>query len=155
MKSVDTGKEKVKKICEVLRKETIDPAKKERDEILAKARQAADKLIADAKKDAARLIEEAREKIQEERSVFKSSMNLACKKSLDTLRGEIEKSLFNPALSEFFSDKMKDPSVIAKLISSILHAIEKEGIGAELHALIPKEVKVEAVKARRLWQAPS
>ena len=86
MKSVDTGKEKVKKICEVLRKETIDPAKKEGDHIIAKARDEGEKIVTNAKKEAVRLLDDAKKKIEEERNVFQASINLACKKSIDTLK---------------------------------------------------------------------
>ena len=80
MKSVDTGKEKVKKICEVLRKETLEPAKKEGNQIIAKARADAEKIIEDAKNEALRVQEEAKRRIEEERNVFQASMNLAAKK---------------------------------------------------------------------------
>ncbi|MCB1107210.1 MAG: V-type ATP synthase subunit E [Chlamydiia bacterium] len=145
MKSVDTGREKVKKICEVLRKETLDPAKKEGDQIIAKARSESEKIIADAKRDAAGILEEARKKVEEERNVFQASINLAAKKSIETLKQEIDKRLFNPELASFVSEKMKDPKVIADLISVIVSGIEKEGINGDLRAVVSKGINGEAV----------
>ncbi|QVL56688.1 MAG: V-type ATP synthase subunit E [Simkaniaceae bacterium] len=145
MKSVDTGKEKVKKICEVLRKETLDPAKKEGDQIIAKARADAEKIIEDAKSEASRIHDEAKRKIEEERNVFQASMNLAAKKSVDTLKQEIEKKLFNPELSELVTEKMKDPKVVAELIGAIISGLEKEGIEGNLKAIISSAVGVDAV----------
>lgn len=145
MKSVDTGKEKVKKICEVLHRETIGPAKKEGDQIIAKAREEGEKIVSNAKREAMRLLENARKKIEEERNVFQASMNLACKKSIDTLKQDIEKRLFNPELEAFVAKKMKDPKVAADLISAIVKGIEKEGIEGDLRAIVSKDINVEAV----------
>jgi len=145
MKSVDTGKEKVKKICEVLRKETIDPAKKEGDQIIAKAKHSAEGIVADAKKEAARLLDEARSKIEEERNVFKASINLACKKSIDMLKQSVEEKLFNPQLAEFCKAATNDSKVAADLISVIIKSIEKEGVDGDLKAVVSKDVDLDAV----------
>ena len=145
MKSVDTGKDKVKKICEVLKKETLDPAKKEADRIIAKARVDGEKIIEDAKREAQKLQEEAKKRIEEERNVFQASINLACKKSLDTLKQEIEKKLFNEELEHFISKQMNHPDIVAELISAIVKGIEKEGIDVNLKALISSTVSPQAV----------
>ncbi len=145
MKSVDTGKEKVKKICEVLRKETLDPAKKEGDKIIAKARVDGEKIIEDAKRDASRIQVEAKKKIEEERNIFQASMNLAAKKSIDTLKQEIEKNLFNPQLSQLVAEKMKDTKVVARLIEAIVSGIEKEGVSGELKAIVSSAIDIDAV----------
>lgn len=150
MKSVDTGKDKVKKICEVLRRETLDPAKKEADLIIRKAREDAAKIIADAKKEAGRIHLAAKKTIEEERNVFEASINLSCKKSLSMLRQEIEKEFFNPQLKKWIGEKARDPSVIAALISAIVKGIEKEGIDADLKALIPASVSPKAVNEELL-----
>ncbi len=145
MKSVDTGKEKVKKICEVLRKETLDPAKKEGEKIIAKAREDAEKIVQEAKRNGARIYEDAKKKVEEERNVFQASIHLACKKSIDTLKQEIENKLFNSALDAFIGDKTKDPKVIAELLSALVKGIEKEGISGDLKGIIAKSVSPEAV----------
>jgi len=145
MKSVDTGKEKVKKICEVLRKETIDPSKKEGDQIIAKAKHSAEGIVADAKKEAARLLDEARSKIEEERNVFKASINLACKKSIDMLKQSVEEKLFNPQLAEFCKAATNDSKVAADLISAIIKSIDKEGVDGDLKAVVSKDVDLDAV----------
>ncbi len=48
--ATDTGKDKVKKICEVLRKETIEPAIDEARGILEEAHSKGEAIIRDAKK---------------------------------------------------------------------------------------------------------
>lgn len=145
MKAVDTGKEKVKKICEVLRKETLDPAKKEGERIITKAREEAEKIVQEAKRSGARMYEDAKKKVAEERNVFEASIHLACKKSIDTLKQEIEKKLFNPALDKFVGDQAKDPKVVAEILSALVKGIEKEGISGDLKGIIGKSVSPEAV----------
>ena len=50
MKGIETGKDKVKKICDFLRNETLDPARHEADSILENAREKAEKILFEAKK---------------------------------------------------------------------------------------------------------
>lgn len=145
MKSVDTGKDKVKKICEVLKKETLDPAKKEADKIIAAARAEAEKIVENAKREGKRALEDAKQKIEEERNVFQASLNLAAKKSLDTLKQEIEKKLFNEELDAFVGKQMNDPKVVAELIAAIIKGIEKEGLETDLKGVVSSSVSTEAV----------
>ena len=145
MKSVDTGKDKVKKICEVLKRETLDPAKKEADAIIHVAREDAARIVEDAKRAAQNVFEEAKRKIEEERNVFQASINVACKKSLDFLKQEIEQKLFHKQLQDFVGKQMRDPHTIAELITAIVKAIDKEGIGANLRAVIPSTVSAKEV----------
>ena len=128
-----------------MRKETIDPAKKEGDQIIAKAKHSAEGIVADAKKEAARLLDEARSKIEEERNVFKASINLACKKSIDMLKQSVEEKLFNPQLAEFCKAATNDSKVAADLISAIIKSIEKEGVDGDLKAVVSKDVDLDAV----------
>lgn len=145
MKSVDTGKEKVKKICEVLREETIVPAKKQGDQIVAKARADAEKIIEAAKSEASKMIKEAERKIEEKKNVFQASMNLAAKKSLDTLKETIEKRLFDPQLSELIGEKTRDPKVVTQLIQALVVGIEKEGIEGDLRAIVSRAIDIDAL----------
>jgi V/A-type H+-transporting ATPase subunit E len=147
MKAVETGTDKVKKICEALKKETIDPAKKEADAIVHRAREEAARLIEEAKEEAKEVLREAKEKIQEERSVFQSSIHLAAKKSIAALKEEIEEKLFSRELSEVVKKAVSGPEVVAKLISAIVKGIEEEGIKGDLRAFISKEVSVQDVNA--------
>ncbi|MCB1115196.1 MAG: V-type ATP synthase subunit E [Chlamydiia bacterium] len=145
MKSVDTGKEKVKKICEVLKKETIDPAKKEGEAIVAKAHAEAEKIVENARKEAARIHDDAKRKIEEERNVFQASIHLAAKKGVDQLKQEIEQNLFSPELKKLLGAKMNEADVVAQLISAIVGALEKEGVSGDLIGIVSKEVDVKAV----------
>ena len=145
MKNLETGKDKVKKICDILRRETIEPAKMEADAIVIAARQEADEIIADAHKSAKKMVEEAALDIERERGVFEASLAAACRQTLEALKEKIESKLFNPELSRMVTQAAQDPKLIARLIEAMVHAIEKEGTKADLSAVIAATVPARAV----------
>ena len=145
MKSIDSGKEKVKKICEILRKETLEPAKQEGDAIIAKAESEAKKIIEDAKDEVSKMMAEAKRKIEEEKNVFQSSIHLALKKALDTLKERVEKNLFHPELKRLIRETVKNPRVVADMIAAMVSAVEREGIGSDLKGIVSRALGVDAV----------
>jgi V/A-type H+/Na+-transporting ATPase subunit E len=137
MKGLEKGKDKVKKICDVLRRETIEPAKLEADEILEIARLKADEIVEQAKKESQQLLAHARAQIEKERAILQASLAQACKQSVEVLKQNIEEKLFDHELGRALAKPLQDPALLAKLISTIVTALEKEGIGADLSVYIP------------------
>ena len=72
--------DKVKKICEALTKETLDPAKKQAKEIIDSAKKEAEEIIEAARRNAEAIFEEGRKKLTQEKSAQETSLNLAAKK---------------------------------------------------------------------------
>ena len=145
MKTLEDGKNRIQKICDVLTKETLEPAHQEAEKILNKARNNAEKIIADAKKHAEELLDQAKKGIEQERRVFKSSLLQAGKQGVESLKQEIEEKLFNQELNQLIVDNSVDPKVIAKLINCVTEAIKKDGISSDLSAIIPQEVSADSV----------
>ncbi len=145
MKEAETGSERVKKICDVLRRETLEPAKHEAEEIILEARRQAESLIEDAKKSIEKMDKEAREEIERQKNIFQSSLYQACKQALESLRQSIEEKLFNQELARLFAKNMQSPDVIARLITAVIRAMEKDGIEADLSVYIPAAVPARAV----------
>ena len=50
MKGTETGKDEVKMICDILRRETLDPAMQEADEIIRSAKERAEELMQEGQK---------------------------------------------------------------------------------------------------------
>ncbi len=50
MKGTETGKDKVKKICDILRRETLDPAISEAEQIVHLAKERAEEIVASSAK---------------------------------------------------------------------------------------------------------
>lgn len=145
MKTLKEGHEKIQEICDQLRIETLEPAKQEAEKIISDARLRAHEIIEDAEKQAQKHFEAARKSIDQERNVFRTSLEQASVQSLETLRQEIEKNLFNEELSRIILQETTKPDVIASLIGAVVHAIEKDGIATDISAVIPKAVPAESV----------
>lgn len=145
MKGLESGKDKVKKICEVLKKETIEPALREAEDIVKKAQVDAEKIIQEATDRAAAILADAKKDIEKERNVFQSSLNQACKQSLELLRQDIEENLLNKELARFVDKQASDPKAIADIIAAVVKAIEKEGIEADMSAYVSSSIPASSI----------
>lgn len=147
MNHLEDGKDKIKKICDVLRNETLDPAKQEAEKILAQAEEERMSILQEAEQKAADILELNQAKIRKERLAFESSLKQAFKQGIEALKESIDKQLFNQELVQWIEKHATGPQVTADLIKALIHAVEKEGISGELSACIPKEVPAEKVNA--------
>ena len=138
MSTLQAGKDKIKEICETLKKEALDPAKKESEQLLAQAQKKADSLLEKAQEDAETLMKEAKNKIVQEHSVFESSLKQATQQSLEALRQDIEEKLFKRELDASINEDMASASFVGTLLKALVEAIEKDGITANLQAVISK-----------------
>lgn len=145
MEILDSGKDKVKKICDTLKKQTLDPAKQEAKGIVEQAMKEADKIIKRAKDEAKEVYEEQKKKILQEKKAFQSSLSLASKQTIDVLRQEIEENLFNKQIAQFFTKATVKEDVIAEFINVVVEILKKEGMEANLEAMIPRTVAKNAV----------
>jgi V/A-type H+/Na+-transporting ATPase subunit E len=144
-KALDTGEEKLQKICDALRRETLEPAELRAEQIIADAERHAEKIVHDAHQEGVRLMEDLREKMEREKAVFHSSLKQSAAKSVETLKQSIEKKLFDRELSRISQEGTSDPKWIAALLKAIVDAIEKEGIETDLSAIVPKAVGAKEV----------
>jgi V/A-type H+/Na+-transporting ATPase subunit E len=145
METLDTGKDKIKKICEILKNETLQPAKEEAQKILETAEQEARAILRDAETKADALLQAAKSKIAKERELFERSLGQACREGMEALRQDIENKLFNPTLTEWVDEQVSDAKCGAKLINALVTAIEKEGTSADFSALIALHLPPEKV----------
>lgn len=145
MSDLESGKERVQKLCDLLKKETLDPAKCEAEKILQEAQEKREVILKEARAEAEAMLNEARVKLSDERKVFDSSLSLAGKQTMLALKQEIESKLFDQEIVRSVQTASSDTSVIAKLIEAIVCAIEKEGIDSDLLATIPQSISKEEV----------
>lgn len=146
-RTLDTGEEKISKICDLLRHETLEPAKEEALRIVEEAKQRSEEIIQEAHRRVKELVQEAQKAIEQERNVFHSTLSQAAKQSIEALRQEIEHRLFNSQLHELVTQHTADPQVVANLMTALVKAIEKEGISGDLLAYIPQAVPAKEVTA--------
>jgi V/A-type H+-transporting ATPase subunit E len=147
MKGLESGKDKVKKICEVLKKETIEPAQKEAKEMLEEAESRANAIIFEAHEQARIIEQEAKKEIEKERNVFQSSLNQACKQTLEYLKQEIENHLFHKELAAVITKTTQDPQVLAQLVEALIMGIQKEGLETDLSAFVSSAVSPSAINS--------
>lgn len=145
MKSLKNGNERVKEICDVLRRETIEPAKEEGQRLIEAAKGEAARILAEAKAEAERLESEARKRIDQEKAVCQSSLEQSCKQALERLRQDIEQKLFNQEVNALLKSGTSGPMLVAKLVTSMVQAIEKEGISSDFSVILPKTVPANEV----------
>ncbi len=146
MTMLDKGEDKIQEICDQLRKETLEPAKLKGEEIIANAKLKAAEIVRDGEEQVERMHATARAEIEQQRNVFQSSLNQAVKQSLESLKQGVE-ALFNEEYESIVTSEGAKPQAVANFITAIVHAIEKEGIDADLEAWIPKSVSPKEVAA--------
>ena len=147
MKGLETGKDKIQKICDVLRSETLEPAKQEAREVIENAHLQATEIVREAQKKAEELIKKASGEMEERGKVFQASLQLACRQGLEQLKQKIEEQLFCKGLSDLVMQEMADPKVIAHLINSFMKAMEEKGIEEEFVAVIPKTISPRSINS--------
>jgi len=147
MKNLETGKDKIQKICDAIRKETLEPVQQEAREIVENARLKADEIIRAAEKEAAKLIGAADSEIQEKKRLLASSLNLSCRQAVEMLKQKIEHDFFDQELSELVVKETAKPQLIAHLIESFMHSLKEQGIEEDFEVLIPKEITARSINA--------
>lgn len=145
MSNLETGKDKIKKICEILKAETLDPAKEEALHIIEQARQEANEIIKLAEKKSQEIIHNGRLTIEKEKAVFKTSLAQASKQGIEALKQEVEENLFKKELGAWIDQELADSHVIGKVLTALIDALEKEGLEANFSAVLPKTASQEEI----------
>jgi V/A-type H+-transporting ATPase subunit E len=142
---IGSGKEKIQKICDALKKQTIIPAKKQAEEIIENAKMEAKSILEDAKEQAANVKEKANRDIESLKKQAFAAIKLSCRQVVDELKQNIEKNFFNKNLKNLVVEGVGDSKVIASLIKTVIEAIEKEGIETDLSVYVSEKVKTEEI----------
>lgn len=145
MKTLDKSHDKIQKIADQLRRETLEPAQEESKAILAKAKADAENILNEARKEAEKIIATARAQLEQEKNVFQSSLEQASKQSVEALKQSIQTHLFNPQLEKKLKQEANDPKIVAKLILAMIAAIEKEGLSADLDVVVANSASAEEI----------
>lgn len=148
-----SNQDKVQKICDTIRRDTLLPAELQAQEILKNAEYLAAMTLEKARTEAKQLQEQARIEILKDRQAFTSSLHIACKQTLDLFKQKIEKKVFHDGLSEIIEETTKKPEIITRCIEAILDALAKEGIEQDLQLIISKSVSPRDVIAMLVQKA--
>ncbi|MGR3912360.1 MAG: V-type ATP synthase subunit E [Candidatus Rhabdochlamydia sp.] len=145
MKGLETGHNKIKKICDVLKKETLEPAELKAQALIEEAKREAEEIISQAHQRSEQMQLESQLEMQKQKLAFEASLAQACRQTTESLKEKIETQFFHPQLFALIEAPLKDPNVIAKLIQSVIRGIEKEGIMGNMEAFIPFGAPIDEV----------
>ncbi len=144
-KQLETGEDKIQQICDMLKVETLEPAKQEAAEIVEKARREAQQIIEKGEDQAKELVQQTHEKLEKERAVFQSALQQAAAQCFEALKQRIQNKLFDSELDSVIRQSGSSPEIVGKVIQAIVKGLEAEGMSAELSAIIPQSVSVDEV----------
>lgn len=147
MKGLETGKDKIQRICDVLKSETLEPAKQEAREIVENAHLQAADIVREAQKKAEEFLKIAQDEMEEKGKVFHASLLLACRQGLELLKQKIEEKLFDRQLSDLVVQEMADPKWIVHWIDAFMKSMEEKGIEEEFVVAIPKNISPRSINA--------
>jgi len=147
MADLEKADARIQVICDKIRAETLDPAKEQAQEIIEQARKEAERIMQLAHQEADQHQRQSRKALEEERQIFNSALQQACKQTIELLKQKIEQSLFNPALQQWVIDQLGNEASYAKLVEVLVNAIEKEGINTDLSVKIPEKFNADDVNA--------
>lgn len=145
MKTLESGKDKIQKICDAIRKETLDPAKQEAQEMIENARIQASEITRLAEEKAAQMKASAIQEMEERKRVFEASLQLSCRQGIDLLKQKIEQELLQKELSAWVREETSKPDLIAEIIRSSVRALEEQGVEEDLDVSIPKSISPRAI----------
>lgn len=145
MDQQEYGRDKVKKICDALKAETLDPAKREAQRVVGDAEAKAKQIIDEGRAKADALIAEAKKAIEQEKQTAEAALKLAARQSLESLKQMIEKDLFNKELLALIGGELSKSEIVVKFVETIVNAIQEEGIEANLEAHIPKALPADEI----------
>lgn len=145
MEALEKGKAKLGEICDILKKETLEPAQNEAKSIVDSAKNESGQIIEKAHAEAKQILDAAMAKIDQERKLFENSMDLASKQTFDELRQRVEQHLFGIEISKLSQEMIQSHELISKLIATIANAIEKEGLAANLSFALSSSIQPEEI----------
>lgn len=145
MKELEKSKDKIQKICDMLREETLQPAQKEAGALVETAKKEAEKIVHEAHLEAKRMIDEAHAALDREKKAVHMALELAAKQSLGSLRQEIETKIFDEPLKHLVAAQSSEAKPVADLINALVKAIETDKLAANFSASVPKTCPPEKV----------
>jgi V/A-type H+-transporting ATPase subunit E len=145
MEERGTGDERLAAICQMIRNETLDPAKEEAEHIRHAAEREAAHTRSEAKRQAEQILHDARAQVKKEREAFDASLDQASRQTISLLKQQIEQALFNPALDHYITEECASEQRTAQLLDVIIEEIQKEGLHGDLAVWLGQRLSKEAV----------
>jgi len=140
---METGKQKVDRICSLLKEETLRPAQEEAKRIIDVAKKRAEEIENATEQKRKEILSDADKDLEKKQQIFESSLQLSCRNAFQKVRQSIETELFSDQLDQLLCEKLEDTDVIGEFVKSVADAVEKEGLDTDLEVAISKNVSKE------------
>ena len=152
MKKQDSGQDQLQRICDLLRRDTLEPALAEARRIESEAQQHAQRVLEEAHRRASERESQLREHLKQEQEHFQQNVKGAMRQAIELLRQEVEEKLFKPTLDELLSAPSRSSQWVAQMLTAMVKAVEREGIQTRFEAVLGQDVDQSEVEA--LLKAP-
>jgi V/A-type H+/Na+-transporting ATPase subunit E len=143
MKHLDSGSEKIKKICDAIRHETLEPAKQQAKAIVEQASDQAANIIQEARNQAESIMEASKLQYEKEKQIFEASMIHSSKLFKEKLKQEIEQHFLVPSLDKIASNIFNDAKMTAQVVSAIVEGWKKQSASSDLVAIVSSGINKE------------
>ena len=145
MEKRGTGDERLAAICQMIRNETLDPAKEEAEHIKHAAEREAVHIRSEAKRHAEQMLHDTRTLLKDEREAFDASLEQAARQTVSLLKEKIERALFNPSFDRYLSSEFHDEKKTSELLELVIEQIKKEGLDGDLSVWLGKRLSKESI----------
>ncbi len=147
MNSSESGKDKIKKICEILEKETLEPARNEAQRLIQDAKAKADEILVQAQQEAQQLLQTAQKQIERNQTLFHASLKQGFSAIKEQLRQELQTTLVLPSFTDWVRSHVHEAMTEAQFVQAMIRAIDQAGLQGQVAVYVAKEVSVDAVNA--------
>lgn len=135
-----TGTEKVKRICDLLRKDTIEPAQKEAEVIIQAAREEAQNILSSVQEKIKQHKKEHQESLRQAEVGMRASVRNAFHLLLGELKEGLCDAIFSQVLKEKVQQEVQDPKLLAKIVDVLLSSLEKEGFSGDFSVELSRNI---------------
>lgn len=148
MKHLDTGSDKIKKICDAIRHETLEPAKQQARVIVEQASDQAALILQDARNQADAMLDNAKKQHEKDKQIFEASMQHASKLFKEKLKIELEQHFLSQAIHKISSDLFHSSELSAQVVSALVEGYSNKALNGDFIAMISHHLdKEKFVKA--------
>lgn len=139
------GKQKVQKICDEIRKNTLEPALHEAHEIEIHAKKRAEDILLEAERKKEKILADVEQEIAKKQNIFENVLESAKKQVVESIKQHITDALFTDQLQQVIEAISSQEEVVADLIDKLVSHLREQGFQGAISPFIPEKADSEKV----------
>mgnify|MGYP006285949729 FL=1 len=136
--------DKIKELTEKIRREGLEKANKEAEEIIDKAKKEAEEIVNEAKKEADSIITAAKKEAEDISQKITSEVRLSSQQAILNLKKEIGELIQTSVLKDPLEKSFDDRKFVMKLLETLVQNWDRSKDEGELQVFLPKDQLEEA-----------